>query len=81
MIVTRNTYPRNPKIKSAEKGDLVAWRCGRGQWLLTRSRDGATVFSRDCLPKHEEDTRPRIGIIASVVSKGWVLELKEGGKG
>jgi hypothetical protein len=81
MIVTRNTYPRYPKIKSAEVGDEVEWRCGRGQWLLTRQRDGATVFSRDCLPKHEEDTRPRIGIIASVASKGWFLELKEGGKG
>ena len=80
MIVIRNTYPRNPKIKSAEVGDEVEWRCGRGQWLLVRKRDGATVFSRDCRPKHEEDTRPRIGVIASVASKGWVLELKEGGK-
>ena len=81
MIVIRNTYPRWPKIRSAEAGDEVEWRCGRGKWLLNRKRDGATVFSRDCLPKHEEDTRPRIGIIASVAGKGWYLELKKGGRG
>ena len=75
MVVVQNTYPRSPKVKSAEVGDKVEWMPGRGKWLLTRKSDGATVFSRDCLPKHEEDTRPRIGVIASVVSKGWFLEL------
>ncbi len=76
MIVVRNTYPRWPKIKSAEAGDEVQWRAGRGQWLLTRKSDGAVVFSRDCLPKQEEDTRPMVGVIAAVVSKGWFLELR-----
>lgn len=75
MIVIRNTYPRWPKIKSAEAGDEVEWRAGRGQWLLTRKSDGAVVFSRDCLPKYEEDARPMVGVIASVASKGWFLEL------
>ena len=75
MIVVRNTYPRWPNIKSSEAGDEVEWRVGRGQWLLTRKSDGAVVFSRDCLPKHEEDPRPMVGVIAAVKGKGWVLEL------
>jgi len=76
MIVKRNTYPRYPKIKSAEIGDVVEWRVGRRQWNLTRISDGSIVFSRDCLPRHEEDTRPMIGVIAAVASKGWFLELE-----
>jgi hypothetical protein len=75
MIVIRNTYPRWPAIKSAEPGDEVEWRVGCGKWLLTRKSDGAVVFSRDCLPKHEEDTRPMVGLIAAVRSKGWFLEV------
>jgi hypothetical protein len=75
MIVIRNTYPRWPAIKSAEPGDEVEWRGGCGKWLLTRKSDGAVVFSRDCLPKHEEDTRPMVGVIAAVRSKGWFLEV------
>jgi hypothetical protein len=44
--------------------------------LLTRLRDNATVFSRDCLPKHEEDSRPMIGMVSSIWGKGWYLELQ-----
>lgn len=75
MRVVRNTYPRYPKVHHAEVSDEVEWFCERGKWLLTRKSDGATVFSRDCLPKHEEDTRPMIGVIAAVASKGWFLEV------
>jgi len=75
MIVVRNTYPRWPNIKSAEAGDEVEWQGERGKLLLKRKSDSATVFSRDCLPKHEEDQRPMIGVIASVASKGWFLEV------
>ena len=75
IIVVRNTYPRWPKVKSAEAGDEVEWQGERGKLLLKRKSDGATVFSRDCLPKHEEDTRPMVGVIASVASKGWFLEV------
>ena len=75
MIVIRNTYPRWPKIKSAEAGDEVDWSARPGCHMLVRKNDGATVFSRDAKPKHEDDTRPMVGVIASVVSKGWFLEL------
>ena len=75
LVVTRNTYPRWPAIKSAEPCDEVEWRVGCGKWLLTRKSDGAVVFSRDCLPKHEEDTRPMVGVIAAVRSKGWFFEV------
>ena len=75
MIVTRNTYPRWEKVDRAEVGDLVRWECVRHQWLLVRLCDCRAVFARDCLPKDVEDNRPRIGVIASVKSRGWFLEI------
>ena len=75
MNVVRNTYPRVPKIEHAEPGDVVRWCAGRGKYDLVRAADGRTVFSRDALPKIEEDTRPLVGVIASVKNRGWFLEL------
>ena len=80
IIVVRNTYPRWPNVKSAETGDVVKWEAYHQKWLLMRKSDGATVFSRDAKPKHEEDTRPMIGVIASVASKGWFLEVRQNDK-
>ena len=75
MKVIRNTYPVWPKCAHAEVGDVVEWQSFRTQLCLVRKSDGAAVFSRDHLPKHIEDTRPVCGLIASVKSKGWYLEI------
>ncbi len=75
MKVIRNTYPRWDGVKRAEAGDEVQWQAGRRRMELVRTSDGATVFSRDCLPKHMEDTRPMVGVVACVKNKGWFLEV------
>ena len=75
MYVTRNTYPRLPNVACAEVGDAVEWQAGRRMLALVRTSDGRTVFARDYLPKAIEDTRPMIGVIASVKNKGWYLEI------
>ena len=77
MRVLRNTYPRWPNVASAEIGDDVEWQVIVRKICLVRKSDGKTVFARDCLPKHEENTRPMIGVIAQVKSKGWFLEIGE----
>ena len=77
MKVVRNTYPKYPNIAHAEPGDIVDWNAWGSKRLLVRKSDGKTVFSRDCLPKHVDDTRPVIGVIAAVQSRGWFLELAE----
>jgi hypothetical protein len=76
MIVVRNTYPIFPKCPHAAPGDEVRWSKDRGRMSLVRISDGKTVFSRDLLsPGQHDGDRPICGVVASVVSKGWFLEL------
>ena len=75
MIVLRNTYPRIAGVPHAEPGDIVEWFAGPRCMSLVRKSDGATVFSRDKWPKEREDNRPLIGVVATIKSKGLVLEI------
>ena len=75
MKVARNTYPVYPNVAHAEIGDEVSWQTFRGHMFLVRKSDGKTVFSRDCLPRHMEDTRPMVGVIVCVANRGWYLEV------
>ena len=79
MEVIRNTYPIWPNVAHAEPGDEVEWQVGGREMYLERASDGKTIFSRTCLPKDIIDYRPRVGIIAQVKSKGWVLEVAPNG--
>ena len=76
LKVVRNTYPVL-QCPHAELGDIVRWEVARGRCSLVRQSDGKTVFSRDCLPRHTEDNRPVVGVIAQIKSKGWAIELIE----
>ena len=76
LQVISNTYPVCPNVAHGNPGDIVEWRAGRGKMHLERINDDRSIFSRDCLPKAVEDTRPMVGIIAQVKSKGWVLEIR-----
>lgn len=71
--VTRNTYPKDPRAKSAEIGDLCHWEIHIGSRNLIRQSDQRVVFS---LEYKENDNRPTYGVIASVKSKGWYLEIE-----
>lgn len=75
LIVIRNTYPHYPNVAYSQNGDIVNWQVGKRKFLLVRKADGKTVFSRDCRSKGVEDTRPMLGVIASVYSRGWYLEI------
>ena len=75
MTVIRNTYPTWPNVAHAEPGDEVEWAATARQMTLVRKADGKTVYSRDNYPRDQEDPRPMIGIIASVKSKSWFLEI------
>jgi len=75
MIIIKNTYPIWPNVVHGKPGDEVKWMPGRGKMHLERMSDGQSIFSRDCLPKEVDDTRPMIGVIAQVKSKGWILEI------
>lgn len=75
MRVIRNTYPRIAGVPHAEPGDIVEWFAGPRCMSLVRKSDGATVFSRDKWPKEREDNRPLIGVVATIKSKGLVLEI------
>ena len=76
MKIVRNTYPTWPGVAHGEPGDEVEWRASRSKMHLERIRDNKSIFSRDCLPKAIEDTRPMVGVIAQVKSKGWILEIE-----
>jgi len=76
LTVTRNTYPQWNNVPHACMGDVVRWSAGKRSHVLVRDTDGKTVFSRDCLPKDQDDNRPMIGVIAMVKSKGWFLEIQ-----
>lgn len=79
LTVVRNTYPAHPHVPHAEPGDAVKWEKYRGRMSLVRVADGKTVFSRDLLsPGQHDGDRPVCGIVATVASKGWVLELANG---
>ena len=77
LRITRNTYPAYQGVAHGEVGDIVKWSVARGKMSIDRVSDGRGIFGRDCLPKDREDTRPMIGIIAQVKSRGWVLEVEQ----
>ena len=73
--ITKNTYPEYEGCAHAEIGDEVFWQCAKNINLVRKS-DGKCVFSRNWLyPKDTLDTRPMIGIISQVKSRGWIFEI------
>ena len=78
--IIRNTYPRYPNVPHAEMGAAAKWVYDRGQYNLVRSSDNANLFatSKDnattgLLPSGKPSKL--FGIIASVKSRGWFLEV------
>lgn len=73
--ITKNTYPKIPKVARGEIGDICEWRKEKGRMSLVRLNDGKTVFSRDLLsPGQHDGDRPVVGVIASY--KEQVLEVE-----
>lgn len=80
MKIIKNTYPKTPNIPHAEVGDEVQWTMGRGQFNLIRISDNKTVFGTSPVDSdgklRSNGQRPiMVGLIASVKSKGWYLEV------
>ena len=78
LTVIRNTYPKHPNVTHAEPGDKVRWEQSRGQKILVRISDNKAVFSRDLIsPGQHDGSRPVVGVIASVKTKGYYLEVSD----
>jgi len=75
LKVIRNTYPATNAAR-AEPGDVCEYQPRRdGGYNLVRESDGRTVYSS---PKRTPDSPvpPVVGVIASVKSRGWFLEVE-----
>jgi len=80
MKIITNTYPKIEGVAHAEIGDEVNWELSRGAYRLKRKSDNKTVFSTSEVDKNgllrSNGKQPILtGIIASVISKGWYLEV------
>jgi hypothetical protein len=82
MTVIKNTYPATPGVAHAEVGDEVRWEFVRGHYSLVRISDGKTLYATGDIDKNgnlrSNGKPPQLtGVIASVLSKGWVLEMSK----
>jgi hypothetical protein len=76
LKVIRNTYPARTDVAHAEPGDVCKyWPRRDGGYNLERESDGQTVYSS---PRRLTDSPmpPVVGVIASVKSRGWYLEVE-----
>ena len=76
ILVIQNTYPARTDGAHAEPGDICEyWPRRDGGYNLVREIDGRTVYSSPDL-RPDSPMPPVVGVIASVKSKGWFLEVE-----
>lgn len=76
LRIIRNTYPKYHRIERAEPDDICEFVPRRdGGYNLVRESDRFTAYSS---PKRKPDSPnpPVVGVIASVKSRGWYLEVE-----
>lgn len=79
--VIKNTYPSHPGVPHAEPGDLCEWKIYPGKIELVRISDKKGVFlisgiDTNGLLYSTKKPPKRIGIIAQVKKRNWILEVE-----